>query len=125
MAPQRGEVYYCEIPKRETQGHEQYGDRPWLIVSANYIHTDLEIVIAVPLTSQDKPNPKHRIDIPDSDKINEPGTNGWNGKTVALTEQMRVLDLTRFGTRIKVGHIKPIGLAKVEAGILHVLSLSP
>jgi mRNA-degrading endonuclease toxin of MazEF toxin-antitoxin module len=118
----RGEVYWVEIPERQTQGHEQYGSRPWLVVSANYIHGNLDIVIAVPLTSQEKPNPQHRIDIPDSDKINEPGTKGWNGKTIALTEQIRMLDLSRLD-RTKVGHIKPIGMAKVEAGIRHVLDL--
>jgi mRNA-degrading endonuclease toxin of MazEF toxin-antitoxin module len=120
--PSRGEVYYVEIPEREAQGHEQFGDRPWLIVSANHIHGNLDIVIAVPLTTKEKPNPQHRIDIPDADKIHEPGTSGWGGKTVALTEQIRVLDLSRF-TRTKVGHIKPIGMAKVEAGIQHVLDL--
>lgn len=121
--PARGEVYWVEIPQREIQGHEQYGSRPWLIVSGNHIQGNLDIVVAVPLTSQEKPNPQHRIDIPDSDKINEPGTRGWNGKTVALTEQIRVLDLSRLD-RTKVGHIKPLGMAKVEAGLLHVLDIT-
>lgn len=122
MPPRRGEVYFCEIPEREAQGHEQYGNRPWLIVSSDYLHTDLEIVIAVPLTSREKPNPQHRIDIPDSEKINEPGTQGWMGKTIALTEQVRMLDLSRL-QKVKVGQIKPLGMRKVEAGLSHVLEL--
>jgi mRNA-degrading endonuclease toxin of MazEF toxin-antitoxin module len=119
---QRGDVYWCEIKERETVGHEQHGDRPWLIVSANHIHGQLDIVIAVPLTSQEKPNPKHRIELADSDKINEPGTRGWSGYSIALTEQIRVLDLARLYS-VKVGHVKPIGMHKVEAGIKHVLDM--
>ena len=119
---QRGEVYWCEIPERETQGHEQHGDRPWLIVSANHINSTLDIVIAIPLTSKEKPNPQHRIEIPDAYKINEPGTKGWDGKTIALTEQIRILDLSRLRAT-KVGHIKPIGMHKVEAGLKHVLDM--
>jgi mRNA-degrading endonuclease toxin of MazEF toxin-antitoxin module len=46
--PSRGEVYYVEIAEREHQGHEQYGDRPWLIVSADHIQGNFDIVVAVP-----------------------------------------------------------------------------
>jgi len=122
--PRRGDVYWAEIP--EAVGHEQQGNRPWLIVSADFIPNQLDVVIAVPLTSKEKENQQHRIRIPDSEKIDEAGTKGWNGYSVALTEQIRILDLARLGLNpVKVGHVKPLAMNMVDAGILYVLGIPP
>ena len=120
--PKRGDVYWAEIP--EAVGHEEQGSRPWLIVSADILPNQLDIVIAVPLTSRNKANPQFRIQIPDGEKFDEPGTRGWAGFSVALTEQIRILDLQRLGLQpVKVGHVKPRGMNMVEAGILFVLGI--
>lgn len=122
--PKRGDIYWADIP--EAVGHEQQGDRPWLIVSADFIPNQYDIVIAIPLTSRHKANQQHRIGIPDSEKIDEPGTKGWKGYSVALTEQIRILDMSRFGLNpVKVGHVKSLGMNMVDAGILYVLGIPP
>ena len=122
--PQRGDVFWIDIPQKDTVGHEQYGFRPWLVVSDNIIPTQEDLLIAIPLTSREKANLQFRIEIPEGDKINEPGTKGWDGFSVALTEQVRVLDLKRLGYNpVKVGHVKPLGMNRVEAGLLFVLGI--
>ncbi len=125
MPPQRGDVYWAEIKQNETVGSEQYGYRPWLVVSSHAIHFDLPIVIVVALTTKEKPNPQHRIEIPEEYKVHEPGQKDWRGHSIALTEQIRVMAIDRLGGEraVRAGFIKPIGLNMVEAGIKHVLSL--
>jgi mRNA-degrading endonuclease toxin of MazEF toxin-antitoxin module len=122
--PTRGDVFWIDIPQKDVVGHEQYGFRPWLVVSDNIISAREDVLIAVPLTTKEKANLQFRIEIPDSEKINEPGTKGWAGFSVALTEQVRVLDLGRLGLNpVKVGHVKPLGMNRVEAGLLFVLGI--
>jgi mRNA-degrading endonuclease toxin of MazEF toxin-antitoxin module len=122
--PKRGDVFWIEIPQKDTVGHEEYGLRPWLVVSDDIIPAQEDLLIAVPLTTGKRANLQFRIEIPDSEKINEAGTKGWSGFSVALTEQVRVLDLTRLGYNpVKVGHVKPLGMNRVEAGLLFVLGI--
>jgi mRNA-degrading endonuclease toxin of MazEF toxin-antitoxin module len=50
--PQRGDIYFLEIPQAHTLGSEQHGRRPWLIVSIDRLNARLPIVVAIPLSSK-------------------------------------------------------------------------
>lgn len=119
----RGDIFCVDIPKKDIVGSEQYGFRPWLVISADIINTSLPIVVAVPLSSKiQKTNRHHRILIPESEIIHEPGTSKRLSECIALTEQVRVLDAARLGS-VKVAHLSPAAVASVEAGLAYVLGL--
>src|SRR5256885_10986630 len=57
-APRRGEVWFADLSP--TQGHEQAGRRPILIISTNaYNAGHSGMVIALPLTSRIRPLASH------------------------------------------------------------------
>lgn len=123
--PQRGDIYWLEIKKEQTLGSEQYGYRPWLVVSANSIH-GLPVVVAVPLTSElhkIEGARQFRILIPEKEKIQEPGhTKGCPGESLALTEQVRVLSAERLPPQ-RAARLTERALGAVEAGIAFVLDI--
>lgn len=56
--PARGEVWTADL--NPTQGHEQAGRRPVLVVSTDrFNHSPAELVVIVPVTSQQKGVPWH------------------------------------------------------------------
>lgn len=95
-SPRRGEVYWVNIPKSHTVGHEQYKRRPFLIISNNAIH-HLDIVIGVPLSFQThKANRQYRIQVLANDIIMDAGSTLDPGDRIALTEQVRCLSVERL-----------------------------
>jgi len=58
IEPSRGEIWMVNLDP--TQGREQAGSRPALIVSVNqFNHGSAELVIVCPVTSKDKRIPTH------------------------------------------------------------------
>ncbi len=53
----RGEIYWVEIPARNTQGREIAKTRPCIVVSAPALNRVRSTVVMVPLTSNNKPYP--------------------------------------------------------------------
>ena len=46
-----GDIVRVVVPRLDTAGHEQWGDRPWVVNSSRTLHDrDLGLVIAVPCT---------------------------------------------------------------------------
>jgi mRNA-degrading endonuclease toxin of MazEF toxin-antitoxin module len=122
--PQRGDIYWVNVPKKHTVGHEQYKRRPWLIVSNNAI-SPLEIVVGVPLSFRlHKKNRQFRITILAGEIIHEVGsTNPLDpGERIALTEQLRVLSTDRL-EKPRSARISDTALYAVEAGITFVLDI--
>ncbi|HEY5161964.1 MAG TPA: type II toxin-antitoxin system PemK/MazF family toxin [Terriglobales bacterium] len=120
--PQRGEIYWIDVPRRHTVGSEQYKRRPWLVVSTNAIGY-LPIVIGVPLSFEvQKKNRTFRIAILATDIILEPGATLDPGELVALTEQVRVLSTERMEFP-RQGRITETALYAVEAGLAYVLDI--
>jgi len=124
--PQRGDIYWLEIKENQTEGSEQFGYRPWLVVSVNSINAQLPIVVAVPLTSEFhkiENARQFRILIPESQKIQEPGhPKGCKGDSVALTEQVRVLSIERLRSQ-RAARLPERAMGAVEAGIAFVLDI--
>ena len=122
--PQRGDIYWVNVPKKHTVGHEQYKRRPWLIVSNNAI-APLDIVVGVPLSFQvQKKNRYFRIAILASNIIHEPGsTNPLDpGDRIALSEQVRVLSVDRL-EQPRSARVTDTALFAVEAGLVFVLDI--
>ena len=67
----QGEIWYANL--NPTQGSEQAGHRPIVIISGNLLNTHLEIVICCPLTTKIKnfkgnvvltPNASNKLELP-------------------------------------------------------------
>jgi mRNA-degrading endonuclease toxin of MazEF toxin-antitoxin module len=120
--PQRGEIYWVNIPQRHTVGREQFKKRPWLIVSTNSI-AQLQLVVGVPLTTKtQKPNRQFRIQILEGDIILEPNSTLDKCERLALTEQVRTLSLERFDFP-RVARVTDAAIYAVEAGLKFIFEM--
>ena len=121
--PKRGDIYWANLPVVEGVGSEQYGRRPVLVVSVDIINKALPVCVVVLLSEQlHKENRHHRIKILETQKVQEPGTKGCPGDSLALTEQIRCISRKRLDPK-RIATVKPLGVAAVEAGIKFVLGL--
>jgi len=94
-----------------------------LVLSVDAVNRAIPVCVVVPLSHQlDKANRQFRIRIVESGKINESGTKGSPGDSVALTEQIRCISRQRLDPK-RVAYLKPVALAAVEAGVKYVLGL--
>jgi len=97
----RGEVWLAELGP--TRGHEQSGERPVLIVSADPINQGpADLVVAVPFTTRRRGIPTH-VEV-------RPPDGGLRDVSFAMCEQVRSLAAERIGPR-------PFG--RVPAAVLH------
>ena len=120
--PQRGDIFWAHLPLIESEGSEQNKDRPVLVISVNSLNSRLPIVVIVPLSSEIHKISQHRIRIPESQKIQEPGTKGCPNVGLALTEQIRCISRNRLGDK-RLARITPAAMAAVEAGIAYILEI--
>ena len=103
----RGDVYYANLSP--SQGSEQGGSRPVIIVQNNLGNKHAPTTIVVPLTSRlaKKPLPTHI----------EVGTScGLLCESVALCEQIRTIDKKRL--KEKIGELPIIEMTKVNEALL-------
>lgn len=110
----RGEVYDARLDP--TEGSEQGGTRPVIIVSRDAINATSQIVLAVPCTTYRQ---QRRI-YPSQILINAPD-GGLDRDSVALGEQVRVLAKTRL-TRLR-GVLSASALAQLNQVLLIALDL--
>jgi mRNA-degrading endonuclease toxin of MazEF toxin-antitoxin module len=90
----------------------------WVIVSKTQLHRG-NCVVAVPLTSNLSKACGHLIKVP-KEFITIDGGNPQTD-SVALTDQIRNLDKTRF--RRKAGHVSERGLQGIRIGLEHLFGL--
>ena len=111
----RGEVYEARLDPG-TEGSEQAGIRPVVIVSRDEINANSRVVLGVPCTTyrgRREPYPSQALlYAPDG---------GLTVDSVALGEQLRVLAKTRLLYRR--GMLSPAGLARVDRALLIALDL--
>lgn len=121
--PRRGDIFWAALPDSESIGSEQHGGRPVVVVSVDIVNSNLPICVIVPLSNKlDKANREHRIRIVESEKIQEPGTKGCPGESLALTEQIRCISRRRLDPK-RVARLKPVSIAAIESGIKYILGL--
>ena len=103
----KGELYWVELP--ESNGHEQSGRRPALVIQDEFYAGGLSTVIAVFVTGQPA-----NIRFPGAVAVAPSATNGLLKPSVILTPQIRSLDRRRFGKRIGVAEAAVV-IAVAEA----------
>lgn len=101
-----GDIYTIEIPS--TNGHEQAGYRPAIVVQAQQFEKLLSAVLIVPLTSQlaAQTFPGTFLIHPDLD-------NGLTKDSVALVFQLRAIDKKRL--KRKIGQLSANYLAQLTS----------
>jgi len=104
----RGAVVFANL--NPTVGHEQSGDRPCVVVSADAVVAALKfpMMAIVPLTSTAGVGPLYPV-------IQPSAANGLTNPSTALTDQVRAIDKQRV--RRIVGRLSAADLASVTAGL--------
>lgn len=110
----RGEVYDARL--EPTEGSEQGGTRPVIIVSRDVINATSPVVLAVPCTTH---QPTKRI-YPTQVLIKAPD-GGLDKDSVALGEQVRVLSKTRL--LLLRGVLSDSAVAQLDQALLIALDL--
>ena len=109
-----GDIYTVEIPSSD--GHEQAGVRPAIIVQAPQFENQLPTVLIVPLTSRlvAQAFPGTFLIHPDSE-------NGLTITSVALVFQLRAIDKRRL--RRMIGRLSTSCLAQLHQHIKSLLQV--
>jgi mRNA interferase MazF len=110
----RGDIYLADL--NPTQGSEQSGKRPVLIVSRDAINEHSPVVIVVPLTGAEN---KARL-YPTHVALKS-GTGGLTKDSIAVTEQVRAITKTRL--RAMVGQLKREQMSAVSAALKIAMDL--
>jgi mRNA interferase MazF len=108
----RGEVWVVDL--KPTEGREQRGTRPVVVVSDDALnHGRAQLVVVVPLTRTDRGIPLHvRIDPPEG---------GLRDTSFAMCEMVRSVSTTRL--RAQWGALEKRTMAMVEDRLRIVLRL--
>ena len=110
----RGEVYDARLDP--TEGSEQAGIRPVVIVSRDAINTASPVILVVPCTT-------YRVGrrLYPSQVLLHASDSGLDVDSVALGEQVRALATSRLGRRR--GQLSPAALAQLDRALLIALDL--
>ena len=108
----RGEIYYADLSP--SQGSEQGGMRPVLVIQNDVGNRNAPTTIIAPLTSRlaKRPLPTHTI---------LDTTCGLSCESVVLCEQIRVIDKSRLSTRM--GEIGSSIMERVDTALKVSLGL--
>jgi len=130
----RGDIWFVNLDP--AKGHEQANKdplkpdplrpRPCVVLSKDTINRSGGVVIVAPLTTKglERANLTHRILIPEKDKIQEPGTRGLLGDSLALVYQMRAVDpAARFADEKRVAHLTKKALGSLEPAMVYILDI--
>ncbi|MBI3800263.1 MAG: type II toxin-antitoxin system PemK/MazF family toxin [Deltaproteobacteria bacterium] len=109
-----GEIYTVEVPS--TNGHEQAGTRPAIVVQAPQFENRLPTVLIIPLTSRLTAQA-----FPGTFTIHPDTENNLTMPSVALVFQLRAIDKRRLKRRI--GRLSAILLAQVHQTMKELLQL--
>jgi mRNA interferase MazF len=99
-----GDIFWADLPASD--GHEQAGRRPVLIVQDDGYAGSLPTTIIVPITSS-----RAALRLPGTVAIGATATNGLAYDSVLLVFQIRVLDRRRL--RRQIGVADPLVISEV------------
>ena len=120
MSVRKGDIYWVDILQGETVGSEQYGRHPFLVISRSELNGQ-RTVVGIPFTSQFHKAAGHRVAIPAREVIKEAGCQSKIVNSVALTDQIRVLDKSRLEQRI--GKLSDQAIIAVEIGLSNLFDI--
>jgi mRNA interferase MazF len=110
-----GDIYTVEIPASD--GHEQAGTRPAIIVQDPQFDERLSTVLIVPLTSKTA-----ALSFPGTFLIRPSSKNGLSVPSVALVFQLRAIDKRRLKRRI--GRLNASYMTQLQKHIKVLLRMS-
>ena len=92
----RGDIFLITLPRPVGElGHEQYGDRPAVVIQDDDATANLLTVVVVPITSN-----LSATKFPGSVLVKANRTNGLHKQSVILTHQIVTIDRRWVGRRI-------------------------
>jgi mRNA interferase MazF len=112
--PKRGDVYKARLDPSE--GSEQAGDRPVVVMSRDAINQSSPVVVIVPITDRN-----HKARIYPSHVILKAGEGGLTKESIALAEQVRAINKTRFTGYL--GHLSNGSITQIGAALKITLDL--
>jgi mRNA-degrading endonuclease toxin of MazEF toxin-antitoxin module len=130
MDVKQGEIYWVDIPASHTEGSEQYGRRPFIVMSRTALNKAQSTVIVVPLTTHQgetsnasflSTQPAYRIVIPPAEITKDLSYNSAISVSVAKTDQARVIDKVRLGQ--KMGTLSRTAVISVSLGLAWVFDV--
>ena len=121
MEISQGDIYWVTIRREETKGSEQFGRRPFIVVSRLGVNRTIKTVVVVPLTTTTDNEPPYRIVIPVSEIIKEISCKSQLELSVAKTDQIRVIDKSRLEE--KIGRLSQTATLSVTLGLAYVFDL--
>lgn len=126
----QGDIYWVNIPANQTQGSEQHGGRPFLVMSRLAVNRALRTVLVVPMSTHQgntsdltflATQPPYRIVIPPSEITKDPSCNMTLSVSVAKTDQARVIDKTRL--QQKLGRLSQTAVISVGVGLAWIFDI--
>ncbi|HUI82357.1 MAG TPA: type II toxin-antitoxin system PemK/MazF family toxin [Bryobacteraceae bacterium] len=130
MDVQQGDIYWIDIPSNQAEGSEQFGKRPFVVVSRTALNRQVKTVIVVPMTTfGDRTidaailsnQPPFRIVIPVGEITKDASCNTQLSVSVAKTDQARVVDKSRLQQRI--GRLSQTAVIAVSVGLAFVFDI--
>jgi mRNA interferase MazF len=130
MDPKQGDVFWVNIPKHHTEGSEQYGGRPVIVMSRDALNRRCKTVVVVPMTTYQGQihdpsivanQPPFRIVIHATQITKDPLCTFPFSIGVAKTDQARAIDKTRL--QEKLGTLSRTAVLSVGVGLLWVFDL--
>lgn len=128
--PKQGDIFWVDIPAQHTEGSEQFGRRPFIVMSRGVVNHRLKTVVVVPMTTfqgqASNPSvlaqqPFFRIVIPLAEIVRDASCNSTLTVSIAKTDQVRVTDRSRLGQRI--GHLSQTAVIAVGLGLAYVFDI--
>jgi len=110
----RGDVYQAALDP--SQGSEQAGTRPVVIVSRDAINQSSPVVVVVPLTDR-----RHKSRLYPSQVEIKAGEGGATIDSVALCEQVRAISRARL--RHSLGRLPGARMSQIDAALKIALDL--
>lgn len=121
MDVHQGEIYWVTIRQEETKGSEQHGRRPFIVVSTHAVNKTVKTVVVVPMSTTVDNQPPYRIVIPVSQITKDISCKSQLEKSVAKTDQVRVIDKSRLEERI--GRLSQTATLAVTLGLAFVFDI--
>jgi mRNA-degrading endonuclease toxin of MazEF toxin-antitoxin module len=117
----RATSIWVTIPQQQAVGSEQFGRRPFIVMSRNAVNKVIKTVVAVPMSTAVANQSPYRIVIPAEEIIKDPSCNSQLQASVAKTDQVRVIDKSRLEQRI--GRLSQTATISVGLGIAFVFDI--
>lgn len=130
MDVEQGDLYWIDIPAKQTEGSEQYGRRPFVVMSRTAVNKRLKTVVVVPMTTfGDQAHvaaalanqPPFRIVVPVAEITKDVSCNSQLSTSVAKTDQARVVDKSRL--QQKIGRLSQTAIISVGSGLAFLFDI--